>query len=141
MILSHNTEKEINFTVAKKYGSKWITKRIIQEVLAQIALGLLAFFIYKALNWGGLTLGSDYASVFVFVFMSLGSIGRNILSWEKDYTEAKILWVTDIMNEFARDREIHNYGEIASMLWEQRIEMCKEIINSLKNQTKKEGSE
>ena len=121
----------MKFWLARRYGRKWIAKRILQGSLSQIAFALLAFFIYKAVNWGGISLDGEFLGVFVFVLLSFGSIITTYLTSKKEYTQAKIAWVTILMNEFVEDRDRHGYGVIASLPWYQRIETCEKIINSL----------
>lgn len=133
MILSHNPEKEINGLITKRYGRKWIARRILQMLLAQIAFAILAFFIYMVTKEQGSPLASELLGVFMFSAFSLASIIRQGKNGKKEYFTAKIEWLKIITEELIKEREELNYGKLASLPWEQRIGTCRKMIRRIED--------
>ncbi len=138
MILSHNPEKEINGLIAKRHGRKWIAKRILQMLLAQTAFAILAFFIYMLVKEQGSSLAAELLGIFMFSALSLSSFIRQSKNSKKEYLTAKIEWLKILMTETVEERQGSNYGILASIPYEQRIETCRKIIQGL--ETKLQGS-
>ncbi|MBP7846050.1 MAG: hypothetical protein KA007_01290 [Candidatus Pacebacteria bacterium] len=134
MILSHNVRKEIKTLIAKRYGRSWIIKKVLQIFLAQTGFALLAFILYKIGKWLEMT-GIEALSVLVFALLSATSI---LIYWsryryDKTYTKAQIEWLKTLKAEFIERRDKLNYGVLASMPHDQRIEECQRMIQSLED--------
>jgi len=135
MTLSHRLQKEIKRLMLRKYGRSWIIKKLLQIFLAQTLFALLAFILYKTGKWAEMP-GIGFLSIVVFVLLLTSS---TVLYWsrykyDKTYTKARIGWLKTIKKEFIDERDERNYGVLASMPYEQRIEGCQRMIESLEDE-------